>query len=53
MPPQNDKAEIANVDKPAGVGPANDQAGKRPSKRRLKRLATLWAKQTGRKVVVR
>jgi hypothetical protein len=41
MPRQDKKAETANTDRPG-----------RPSRRRLEQLARLWARQTGRKIVV-
>jgi hypothetical protein len=41
MPRQDKKAETANPDRP-----------QRPSKRRLEQLARIWARQTGRKIVV-
>jgi hypothetical protein len=41
MPGQDKKTEPANADRP-----------QRPSKRRLEQLARIWARQTGRKIVV-
>jgi hypothetical protein len=41
MPGQDKKAEPANADRP-----------QRPSKQRLEQLARIWARQTGRKIVV-
>jgi hypothetical protein len=41
MPRQDKKAETANADTPG-----------QPSKRRLEQLARIWARQTGRKIVV-
>jgi hypothetical protein len=55
VPLQDEKAEVAKVDKPASAGApsaARDDAEHRPSKRRLEQLATIWARQTGRKIVV-
>jgi len=55
VPLQDEKAEVAKVDKPASAGApseAREEAEQRPSKRRLEQLATIWARQTGRKIVV-
>ena len=55
MPLQDEKAEVAKVDKLASAGApseAREEAEQRPSKRRLEQLATIWARQTGRKIVV-
>jgi hypothetical protein len=55
VPLQDEKAEVAKVDKLASAGApsaARGDAEQGPSKRRLEQLATIWARQTGRKIVV-
>jgi hypothetical protein len=55
MPLQNAQAEASKLHRPASTGAAgaaHEDHAHRPSRRRLEQLATIWARQTGRKIVV-